>query len=71
MTGYGSRFVQAGYKELKPFIRVLGKPILEWIVRGMYDGKEDVLFIVREEHLNSFPDMKEQLLRIAPPIPYF
>lgn len=66
MTGYGSRFVQAGYKELKPFIRVLGKPILEWIVRGMYDGKEDVLFIVREEHLNSFPDMKEQLLRIAP-----
>ena len=25
MTGYGSRFVAAGYKELKPFIKIQGK----------------------------------------------
>lgn len=33
MTGYGSRFVAAGYKELKPFIQVMGHPIIEWIVK--------------------------------------
>ena len=35
MTGYGSRFAAAGYKELKPFIEVQGRPILQWIVEGM------------------------------------
>lgn len=43
MTGYGSRFVAAGYQELKPFIRVQGRPILEWIVKGMYPGESNFL----------------------------
>lgn len=47
MTGYGSRFVAAGYQELKPFIRVQGRPILEWIVKGMYPGESNFLFICR------------------------
>lgn len=51
MTGYGSRFVAAGYKELKPMIPVLGIPIIEWIVKGMYDVKKDTfLFVCRNEH---------------------
>ena len=66
MTGYGSRFVAAGYKELKPFISVQGKPILDWIVKGMYPGEENILFVCRKEHLNSIPDMRGQLLKIAP-----
>lgn len=66
MTGYGSRFVAVGYKELKPFIRVFNKPIIEWIVKGMYPGEKDFLFICREEHLIQMPNMKEQLLSIAP-----
>jgi len=66
MTGYGSRFVAAGYKELKPFIKVCGKPILQWIVDGMYPGESDILFICRKEHLEHIDGMEYELHRIAP-----
>lgn len=66
MTGYGSRFVAAGYKNLKPFIEVQGKPIIEWIVKGMYAGETNFLFVCRQEHLDSIADMREKLFRIAP-----
>ena len=66
MTGYGSRFVAAGYKELKPFIKVQGKPIIQWIIEGMYPKEEDILFVCRQEHLDSIPNMKERLMAIAP-----
>lgn len=65
MTGYGSRFVAAGYKELKPFIEVQGKPIIQWIIDGMYPGETDILFVCRKEHLDTIPDMREKLLGIA------
>ncbi|MBR4656113.1 MAG: NTP transferase domain-containing protein [Oscillospiraceae bacterium] len=66
MTGYGSRFVAAGYQELKPLIRVQGRPIIEWIVKGMYPGEEDFLFVCREEHLDSIPEMRPLLRSLAP-----
>lgn len=66
MTGYGSRFVAAGYKELKPLISVMGKPIIEWIVRRMYSPLDEFLFICRKEHLDSIPSFREILKRIAP-----
>lgn len=66
MTGYGSRFVAAGYKELKPFIPVLGKTIIEWIVKEMYPGEMDFIFVCRKEHIDNIPEMKSFLQRIAP-----
>lgn len=66
MTGYGSRFVAAGYRDLKPFIPVQGKPILQWIVDGIFPGEKDILFICRKEHLDTIPGMKERLAKIAP-----
>lgn len=66
MTGYGSRFVAAGYKELKPFISVLGRPIIEWIIKGIYPGETNFIFICRKEHLDTISWMREELLRIAP-----
>ena len=66
MTGYGSRFVAAGYKELKPFIKIQGKPIIQWIVEGMYPDEENFLFVCRKEHLDTIPDMKETLKDISP-----
>lgn len=66
MTGYGSRFVAAGYQELKPLISIQGKPILQWILEGMYPGETDITFICRAEHLNSRPDMETTLKTIAP-----
>lgn len=66
MTGFGSRFVAAGYQELKPFIVVQGKPIIQWIVEGMYPGEEDILFICRQEHLDSMKDMESRLKAVSP-----
>lgn len=66
MTGYGSRFVAAGYRELKPFIPVMGKPIIEWIVKGMYPADVHFIFVCRGEHLQKDPSMKERLLALAP-----
>jgi len=64
MTGYGSRFVAAGYKELKPLIKVHHKPIIEWVVR-LFPHETDFLFICRKEHLTN-TNLKEELVRIAP-----
>lgn len=66
MTGYGSRFVAAGYKELKPFIKVQGKSMIQWIIEGMYPKEENILFVCRQEHLDSIPEMESQLKEIAP-----
>lgn len=56
MTGYGSRFKAAGYKPLKPFIKVFGKTMIEWVV-SMYDKDTvDFIFIARKEHLQNDPD---------------
>ena len=66
MTGFGSRFVAAGYKDLKPFIKVQGKPIIQWIIEGMYPNERDILFICRQEHLDTITDMRKKLLEIAP-----
>lgn len=66
MTGYGSRFVAAGYKNLKPFIDIEGKPILEWIVKGMYPGEENFIFVCRKEHINKISWMRDKLFELAP-----
>lgn len=66
MTGYGSRFVAAGYKELKPFICVLGKPIIQWIIEGMYPGEKNITFVCRKDHIDSIYGMNEKLHAIAP-----
>ena len=66
MTGYGSRFVAAGYKELKPFIKVEGRRIIDWIVNEMYPGERSISFICREEHLKANPQMAPYLQQICP-----
>ena len=58
MTGYGSRFVKAGYTHLKPFIKVFDKTMIEWIV-SMYDqDSTEFIFICRSAHLADNEDFK-------------
>lgn len=68
MTGYGSRFAAAGYKELKPFIPVMGIPVIEWIVKRMYPADTDFIFVCRGEHLQKDPDMRGRLMALAPQV---
>ena len=66
MTGYGSRFKAAGYNELKPFIKVHDRPIIEWVVK-MFPGDEDkITFICQQGHLDSLEYVRPELNRIAP-----
>jgi NDP-sugar pyrophosphorylase family protein len=53
MAGAGQRFVDAGYKDPKPLIKVGGKPIVEYVL-NMYDReRDDFIFVCNEEHLKS------------------
>ena len=65
MTGYGSRFKNAGYKDIKPLIKVHGKPIIEWVIK-MFPGEDDIIFVCRQKHLNDIASMKDELQRIKP-----
>ena len=45
MTGVGQRFVDAGYKSLKPLIEVGGKSIVEHVL-DMFTGAEKIICII-------------------------
>ncbi|TKX28193.1 lipopolysaccharide biosynthesis protein [Campylobacter sp. MIT 12-5580] len=51
MAGLGSRFVKAGFDKPKPFIDVLGKPMIIRVLENLrYKGAKYIL-IARKEHL--------------------
>ncbi len=64
MSGQGKRFINAGYKEAKPLIKVDGKPIIEHVV-NLFPGETKFTFICNEDHLLD-TDMYDVLQRIAP-----
>lgn len=66
MTGYGSRFVAAGYTDLKPFIPIMGHSIIEWIVKRMYPQEKNIIYVCRQEHLDTIPNMQQQLMALCP-----
>ena len=66
MTGHGSRFKNAGYSKLKPFIEVHGKPIIEWVVK-MFPGDEDkITFLCQDDHIKSLKYFYPELLKVSP-----
>jgi NDP-sugar pyrophosphorylase family protein len=62
MSGKGTRFITAGYSELKPFILVNGKPIIEHVI-DQYPDNFDFLAILSSEDLNLNTHI-EQLRKI-------
>jgi hypothetical protein len=66
MTGNGSRFKAAGFSDLKPFIKVHGTPMVEWVVRMFDVPGQNVSFVCRGAHLKEDPGMRAELGRIAP-----
>lgn len=64
MSGLGSRFVRAGYKEPKPLIEIDGKPIIEHVC-DLFPNEEKITFICRKEHLENTA-MRDILMRIRP-----
>lgn len=64
MSGLGNRFIQAGYQDIKPLIKVDGRPIIEWVLK-MFPGNTKPIFICREEHLAN-TNLEEELKKTAP-----
>ena len=62
MAGNGSRFIERGYKDPKPLIDVLGKPMFVRAVDNIGLEFDNMIFIVRKEHnirdriLEYYPD---------------
>lgn len=52
MTGQGSRFIAAGYKDYKPFIEILGKPVIAYLV-SMFDPEDQIDVLIREDLLEQ------------------
>ena len=52
MSGTGSRFIEAGYKTIKPLINVFDKAIVKYIVEK-FDFEDNFIFICRQEHLDN------------------
>lgn len=54
-AGRGSRFLEAGYKEPKPLIEALGKPIIKWSTDGLKGvAGAHYTFLVLQEHITSY-----------------
>ena len=53
MAGAGSRFAKAGYKKPKPFIDVLGKPMICHVLDNLNIPDAKFILLTRFEHYNN------------------
>ena len=64
MTGVGQRFVDAGYKSLKPLVQVGGKSIVEHVLE-MFKGAQKLVCIISIEH-DQRDTLVSEILRLRP-----
>lgn len=60
-AGEGSRFARAGWKKPKPFIDVLGRPMLLHVIENLSMPGASVTVLLREEHLGSAAEAVQEL----------
>jgi NDP-sugar pyrophosphorylase family protein len=56
-AGEGSRFRKAGFQKPKPFIDVLGLPMIEHVIRNVAPVQSDVHLLLRAEHVQAEPEL--------------
>ena len=61
MAGLGSRFAIAGYEKPKPFIDVLGKPMIERVMENIHLPNARFILIGRKEHFEQEILLIEQI----------
>jgi NDP-sugar pyrophosphorylase family protein len=54
MAGLGKRFADAGYKDPKPFIEVLGKPMIRHVIENLNMEGASFTLIARKEHIENY-----------------
>jgi HAD superfamily hydrolase (TIGR01509 family) len=67
MAGLGTRFQAAGYSDAKPFIPVLNKPMIQWVVENMTPTQwlHNFTFLCHKNHVKN-PTYTSRLHSIAP-----
>lgn len=53
MAGLGSRFARAGFAKPKPFIDVLGEPMIARVLKNLHIKNAKYILITRAEHLRA------------------
>jgi NDP-sugar pyrophosphorylase family protein len=67
MAGRGSRFASAGFTTPKPLIPVGGRPMIQWVIENIRPQRAHrFIFLCLAEHLEKFPEVPAELLRICP-----
>lgn len=56
MAGLGSRFSKAGYELPKPFIDVLGKPMIIRVLENLSIPNAEYFLIIRKEYYKRYPN---------------
>lgn len=64
MSGVGQRFIDAGYTDPKPLIKIDGKPIIQHVIE-LFPGENKFTFICNQTHLDT-TDMRAVLNSIVP-----
>jgi len=63
MAGLGSRFSIAGYEKPKPFIDILGKPMIWRVLENLeFEGSKFIL-IARKEHVEMYSKTFEEIAK--------
>lgn len=52
MAGLGSRFSDQGYKNPKPLIDILGKPMIQWVIENL-KLEANYIFVVQQSHIDK------------------
>ena len=53
MAGAGSRFTQAGYTKPKPFIDVIGMPMIQHVLKNIYVEGMHFILIAQQRHIEQ------------------
>ncbi|WP_040499732.1 glycosyltransferase family 2 protein [Helicobacter pullorum] len=61
MAGLGSRFAKAGFAKPKPFIDVLGKPMIVRVLENLKCKNAKYILIARNEHLEQEKELVKEI----------
>jgi bifunctional N-acetylglucosamine-1-phosphate-uridyltransferase/glucosamine-1-phosphate-acetyltransferase GlmU-like protein len=64
MTGVGQRFIDAGYPEIKPLIKVTDRTIIDHVL-SMFSSATKVVCIISKDHVQK-KDLADEILKIRP-----
>ena len=64
MAGYSRRFKKFGYKDLKPFINIDGKYMIQRVCE-MFSPNDHFVFVCNKEHFKENPEYREILSNVT------